>query len=136
MKVYVAGASAERGEVSKYMQLLRDAGITVTLDWVAIIDGEDGGVSNEGLSTERRRELAKADLQGVADADIVWLIVPNNFSAGAWVELGYAFGLGKSVIASGNYERSIFTSHCVVEFRSHDDALAWLIDLDDQEARP
>jgi len=125
MKCYVAGASAERGEVSKYMQLLRDAGIAITLDWIALID-EDGGVSNEGLTSVRRHQLAKADLQGVADADVVWLMVPRNYSAGAWVELGYALGIEKIVVASGNYERSIFTSKCHCEFSSHDDALAWI----------
>jgi nucleoside 2-deoxyribosyltransferase len=134
VKVYVAGASAERSEVSKYMQLLRDAGIEITLDWIAVIDAQ-GGAANEGMTGVQRHKAAKDDLKGVSDADIVWLIVPNNYSAGAWVELGYALGIDKTVIASGNYERSIFTSHCDCEFTLHDDALAWIIDCAKQAAR-
>ena len=89
MKIYVAGASAERALVGHFIDKLRALGCQVTFDWVAPIEA-DGGVCNEGLADVRRLELAQAALDGVHEADIFWLIMPRGHSIGAWVELGAA----------------------------------------------
>ena len=89
MKIYVAGASAERALIGHFINKLRALGCQVTFDWVAPIEA-DGGVCNEGLADVRRLELAQAALDGVHEADVFWLIMPRSHSIGAWVELGAA----------------------------------------------
>jgi nucleoside 2-deoxyribosyltransferase len=99
MRVYVAGASKEPGRVRAAMDAVLAAGAEVTLDWLDAI--EKAGASNEGLDDETRTLAAEADLEGVADADVVWVLAPEAQSAGCWVELGYALALRKLVLVSG-----------------------------------
>jgi nucleoside 2-deoxyribosyltransferase len=108
-KVYVAASSKQMDRASQAMAQLRAAGHEVVHDWPAIIEAR--GVANPLDATQDERwDWAIDDLQGVKRADVLWLLVPNEEGAGAFVELGYALALGKPVIASGVYLRSIFTA--------------------------
>lgn len=137
MKVYVAGASAERADVAKYMQRLRDTGIEVALDWAAEIDA-NGGLSNEGLTEKQRLGAAVADRDAVLCADVLWLMVPRTASVGAWVELGVAIGANVTrdnlseifdnsgadimTVVSGAYDKSIFTALADRVYNDHEAA--------------
>jgi hypothetical protein len=75
------------------------------------------------LTDEARKKYALADLQGVLDAEVVWLLAPNTQSAwGSWWELGAATcaqilrksnafsRVGPAIIVSGpKNKRTIFT---------------------------
>jgi hypothetical protein len=56
--------------------------------------GAFNGVGTGGdsaLTAEKRRAFAFADLRGVLDADVVWLLAADDTNAcGSWVELGVA----------------------------------------------
>ena len=110
MKVYVAGASAERNERAiPAMKALRKMGGVVTYDWT--IDVNQNGVADEFVPEDIRFKCAIKDLNAIRTADYVWLLVPENYSTGAWVELGYALGMNVPVIATGKQaKRSIFTA--------------------------
>lgn len=88
LRVYVAGASKEIDRCRAAMDYVRELGGVIACDWIAEI--ERVGSANEGLTQEQRRESAEADLCGIMGADVFWLLVPENDSKGAWVELGAA----------------------------------------------
>jgi hypothetical protein len=133
MKIYLAGASLERHEISKYIKTLKDVGAAITFDWTAAIEA-DGGKANEGLVWDRRRELAKQALDAVRAADVVWLLLPTTSTIGAWVELGAAFAFrherlskdtsGKPyILVSGvSPDRTIFTSLSDFTYDTHEEA--------------
>jgi hypothetical protein len=100
-KVYVAGAWVEQHTRARvWIAKLRAVGITITCDWTRaegeVIYSSSGKVvtGDSDLDPEDRRKYALADLQGVLDADVVWMMAPDDKgSAGAWVELGAALAL-------------------------------------------
>lgn len=120
LRVYIAASSREMDRARAAMFALRAWGCEITEDWVAAI--EAAGAANEGLSDEDRRRYAGADLRGVADADVFWLLAPETPSAGCWVEMGYALShttWGQSparIIVSGpGRARCIFAALADVE---------------------
>jgi len=75
-----------------------------------------------------RMKYAQEDLQGVRDADILWLLYPTPGlrSVGCFWEAGYADALGLEVIISGpGQESSIFTTRGC-SFSSDEEALSYL----------
>jgi nucleoside 2-deoxyribosyltransferase len=119
-RVYVAGASKEMPRVEAAIAAVRYAGGEITEDWPAAIRA--AGAANEGLTQAQRTEAAVADLRGVETADVVWLMVPEAQTAGAWVEMGYAIALGRRVIVSPVANRCIFGALCE-EYATDEDAM-------------
>lgn len=127
MRLYLCGASAEADTVSSYMARMRAAGHTVTHDWTASVrSARARGVRDDELSIADMCALARGDLLGVLAADVVWLLVPEAQSVGAWVELGYALHCNVQTIVSGNWRRSIFAALATYDFDSHEAAAARL----------
>ena len=124
MRVYVAGASAEKELCAGYMRRLRDEGIGVTFDWTG------GTVGDDALLTPRERAVAAAnDLEGVRNADWFWLIVPakENPSRGCWFESGVAHGMDVPMIASGDVSCSIFLSAFILR-ETHEEGFEFLVE--------
>lgn len=110
MKVYVAASSGQLDRATAAMNALEERGHTVTHDWVTEVRlvGEANPLDASQLEQLR---WARADLAGVLDADIFWLLMPSSGGFGAAVELGYAIAKGIPIIVSGGVpSRSIFTS--------------------------
>lgn len=95
--VYVAGASAEIERAEHMIATLRALGVVVTHDWPARMRamGPEHLLTRPVLADELRACLA-----GVRRADVLLLLEPTRPSVGAWVELGYAAGLGTVEIVS------------------------------------
>lgn len=141
-KVYLAGAYTERAEISRYIALVRNAGMEITFDWPVYVAGV--GKADSDLTHEEAQQAAELDLKGVADADVFWLLIPKSNSKGSWVELGYALGLARMraelpregwpcprIIVSGARAASIFTNaKGIFAFNNHDDALVALCRVD------
>jgi nucleoside 2-deoxyribosyltransferase len=127
MRIYVAGASAEAEGNRAAIQKCRAMGYDCTHDWTrSVFKHRALGQSDAMLSQAERHGYAAGDLAGVRQADIFWLRVPKNGSTGAWIELGYALGLGKEILVSGDHLRSIFSALATVTRPTHDEALEWL----------
>lgn len=100
MKIYVSAASAELERAERFIAAARVAGLVVTEDWTVPfrrhLDGEPVDAS----------QVAADDLNGVFAADVLVVLIPKGeaTSRGLWVELGFAFAEGKSVIAVGDPE--------------------------------
>lgn len=144
-RIYVAGASAEIGLIIEVTRSLREAGWTITYDWTEAVSAF--GSAGEELTNEAKESFARKDLMGVAEADVFWMLAPQNRSVGAWIELGSALtwramraalldaGVDLQincvpsdpvvVVVSGATD-SIFALLADKRFATHDEALAWL----------
>lgn len=100
MRVYVSGSSLELRRAREAMRLVSEAGHDLVLDWTRDIAAV-GCAQGYRLSRARRREIAGRDLVAVDRCDLLWLLIPQYSSAGAWVEFGRAHAAGKRLIASG-----------------------------------
>lgn len=131
MKVYLSGASKELNRCCLWRDNLIKEGIDITVDWMKEI--EKNGFGDEFIPGKRRAQFAKNDINGVLDADVFWLLVPNNQSLGAWVELGAALSKsiiigGIDIITSGPW-RSIFMDLADMKFVTDDDAFNYILSL-------
>lgn len=108
-RVYVAGASSERNERAKpVIVALREMGFRITHDWTVAVDMHGANNEAKSLTKEQLAYCAYEDLVGVRMADILVLLAPQNFSTGAWVELGIALERGMEVFVSGSCDKCIF----------------------------
>jgi hypothetical protein len=148
MKVYVATAFVEKLTAKYWMNRLREIGVTITHDWTTAEQPARGELE---LPIDEQRQHARADVQGVIDADVVWVLAPAQGGTGCWFEMGVAHGLARyrgmmrpdnrvsptgvgPVIVSGP-RRTIFTS-LFMHFDTHKDAFDAIAAFQDAEANP
>ncbi len=133
VSVYLAGSGdpAESVRVGYECRLINTShNLTLAHDWAATIKKYG---RNPKESKDQRRAWARGDLQAVADADVFWLLLPENPSVGAWVEFGavLAFNMESSrsdqvtIIVSGDND-SIFAELATHRFRTDEAAFYWL----------
>lgn len=128
MKIYVAGASKEIEKIEGFIERLRMAGHTITFDWTVAVRQVGDASPDDG---DIRKASARADLDGVENCHIFWLVKPSveSTSTGAWVELGFALSFpGKTTIASGDNRKCIFADLVDREFDEHEEALRFLLE--------
>lgn len=95
MKFYVASGMKNCKLVNYYAKVLKENGWEQTHDWVANV--------RDDASIEDITEYAKLESQGVANADVVILLLPAG--RGAHIELGMAMALNKKIfLCSGTEE--------------------------------
>jgi hypothetical protein len=123
--IYVAGASREVVLVEEYLVGLRACGYHVTYDWCAALR-KDGPANPRGGPLSFVRDRSEALLEGVRRADVLWMLVPGEASAGAWVEVGAALALQVPVVVSGDWEVTVFSGKADRRFETHDAAFDWL----------
>jgi len=130
MRVYVAGGSAEVELVARYVAALRAAGVEVTYDWTPdFLEGRQRPGAPQ--PAEQRAAHARADLDGIARADLVWWILPAARSEGSAFEAGVAHALGKRLVVSGARAAHgrVFPELAAERWDSHDAALAAIVSL-------
>lgn len=137
LAVYVAGSSRRYDDVKEFMrqvETLED--VRITHDWTqSVAAAARGGRPDHYLTDAQRCRFAQNDLLGVAQADVVVVLVRGP-GIGMWVELGYALGVAErvgkmrapEVIVVGGDRLTIFTAPGVVsrEVESELEALAML----------
>lgn len=129
MRLYIAGASAERGLICSWMAVARRDGIEITHDWVAQMAAV--GVSDPEVVWADRRKYTTFMIDAIVNEHF-WLLVPKSLvthTIGAWVELGVALLAAKKTYVSGDLDRCLFiagagASNC---FRNHEDAYARIL---------
>lgn len=135
MRIYIAGSSREIERAERAIKAVRELGHTITVDWPAAMRAEAAnGKGDHALTPEEQKRYAEADLDGVAGADLVWLLIPDreNPSVGAWFEAGYALAIARyhepstAIVASGVVGGYIFAR--VLDRLFEDDAavITWL----------
>jgi hypothetical protein len=113
-RYYLAASSHEMDRAERIMQALDAAGFVCTHNWISgVRDAFARGIAEAKLDDAHALEAARADLAGVAAADVLVFLCPTHAAKGAWFEAGFANALGiPIVIAHDSYERrnqSIFT---------------------------
>ena len=101
-----------------------------------------GSGGDAQLTDADRRKYAQADLDGVLQADIVWLLAANDKGAcGSWVELGGSLvakqlragtleqGRPVTVVSGPKWKRTIFTELADYHFDTDEAALAHVLSL-------
>jgi hypothetical protein len=129
VRVYIAGGSSERLTVCRpLIERAIEFGVDVTADWTRDPGWDLGRMPH----AEEFRESAERDLDAIRRADVVWLVVPAQKSEGAAAEIGFALGLGKRLVVSGEIgARNIFAL-CASPgdtFDRHENALAHVVEL-------
>lgn len=89
MKYYIATSLSNKRSHHLVRDGLNQLGYAITHDWT--LHENSTFTSKEQLS-----EFAMNDLNGVASADVVIVLLPGG--GGSHVEMGYALGLGKKVL--------------------------------------
>lgn len=107
MKVYVAGASSEMERAETWMRKLRGVGIIVTSTWPEVIRSV-GKANPRDATIAECKEWVMKDLGEIDAADVLWLLLPDLSTIGAWIELGFAHARNKMIVTSGLH-RPIFT---------------------------
>lgn len=132
-RVFVSGASHERIDiVQPWMVRLRECGFEITHDWTG-----EGYDPSRPFGLEDRQMCATLDLRGVASADVVWGIIPEERGNGGQdSELGYAYGLNVPIVLSGTrVGRNIFHLKMQPRFEKHEDAFKFLLADDLENAK-
>jgi nucleoside 2-deoxyribosyltransferase len=134
-KVYIAGSSYETERAERATAALLERGVHVTATWPRVVRTV-GSPNPRGATVSDRFRWSVDDLAQVRDADLLWFLVPpiapaEAHTRGGWVEVGYALGLGKLVIFSGDTKQSIF---CALGYEVIDDtdALRVIADIASQ----
>src|SRR5688572_24206659 len=96
VKIYVATSFKCQKEFHEFREKLEANGHTISHDWTK----EDASKVPEDERPAYLDRCARADLKGVYDADVVVLLAKPKM-AGAFVELGYALGVGKPILVVG-----------------------------------
>lgn len=108
MKVYIAGASKEIERAERWARRLTEADIQVTSTWMANIR-KVGQANPADATIEQYKQWAINQCLGeVNHSDVLWLLLPEAETIGAYVELGFGFARDKLIVASGKH-RPIFT---------------------------
>lgn len=125
LKVYVAASSRELERVDRALAgLSKIPNVEVTYRWIDDMREQMAkGRTDKDLTREEALEVGDACLQGVYDADLVWLLYPNEPTRGAWVELGYARAL---------FDQNLI-GRIVVSYEGRTSAGACPLVLDDDE---
>lgn len=87
MKFYIGSGMKNWELVNNYAKLLKENGWEQTHDWVKNI--------SDDISRDDMIKYASLESQGVADADVVIMLLPGG--RGAHIELGMAMALNKKI---------------------------------------
>jgi hypothetical protein len=132
--IYVAGASSEMATCQFWMRKLENAGLTITHDWCAAIEKVGSANPAEATLVELLK-YAELDRDGILNADVFWLLVPDGHSTGSWTELGLALYSRTvfqrpRIIVSGNWRRNIFCALADRRLDTHENAFEWIHTFD------
>ncbi len=123
MKIYVAASSKELERAKAAMAAVEALGHTISHDWVKCVE-EEGEANPVSATHTQRANWAEDDLAGVQEADVLWLLMPEDAGFGAGVEFGYALSKPwKRIVVSGAFERSIFPALANACYTDDDAAL-------------
>lgn len=93
MKIYVASSLRNKENASALIEMCKRAGCTITYDWT-------GHGQIDAKETDKIAAVARGELQGVLDCDVLLLLLPGRL--GSHVELGAALAMKKIVFIIGH----------------------------------
>lgn len=136
LNVYIAGASSEAVRAQHWIDRCKEEGLRITYDWTVPV--LEHGTMGEELTQARKRFYARADLRGIEEAEVFWLLSPSPglTTIGAWIEMGYAMAAFRHlptrgvVVSPPVSDRTIFAElQKVIELDSDELAFEHLLRL-------
>jgi nucleoside 2-deoxyribosyltransferase len=122
VKIYVAGPFGMKDYIGAFMRRLEHAGHEITHDWTTSEDALQNQ-SGEALPSRIQRHYADLDLEGVRQANLLWLLLQPHYGAGCFVEFGYALALkDKPLVYISGPVRTIFETLANRRYQTHEDA--------------
>lgn len=108
-RVYVAASAMEIDRAKRAVKSLADGGVDALASWIGNV-GADGASNPRDATKRDRYRWSAASLTEASTADVVLMLVPPPELAtrGAWFELGFAFGIAKMLVFSGDTKQSVF----------------------------
>ncbi len=103
MKFYIGSGMKNWELVNNYAKLLKENGWEQTHDWVKNI--------SDDTSRDDMIKYASLESQGVADADVVIMLLPGG--RGAHIELGMAMALNKKIFLCSTTEEEFSPENTV-----------------------
>lgn len=103
MKFYIGSGMKNWELVNNYAKLLKENGWEQTHDWVKNI--------SDDISRDDMIKYASLESQGVADADVVIMLLPGG--RGAHIELGMAMALNKKIFLCSTTEEEFSIENTV-----------------------
>lgn len=107
-KIYLAAKFARQDEMKKVREILSEAGFEVTSRWLDEITMDAKTVTPGDFKAELNEHVALVDLVDIRRADaFLTFTEPNgsqNKGGGRHWEMGYAYAMGKRIIAIGEKE--------------------------------
>jgi hypothetical protein len=135
LPIYIAGGSSEIELCRRMIDIVDSShGGRITYDWTR----DPGWTLGRPLTMAERAETAARDLAAVAEARLFWLMLPQEKTEGAHVELGTALTLrallpmlgrqGPEIVVSGPIlDSRLFPARADHIFADHDEALAYVV---------
>ncbi len=103
MKFYIGSGMKNCELVNDYAKVLNDNGWEQTYNWVKNI--------SDDISRDNMIKYASLESQGVADADVVIMLLPGG--RGAHIELGMALALNKKIFLCSTTEEEFSIENTV-----------------------
>lgn len=129
LPIYIAGGSTEIELCRGMIDAVTSHGGRITYDWTR----DPGWRLGRPLTMQERAECAARDLAAVAEARLFWLMLPQEKTEGAHVELGAALtlrALGRpiEIVVSGPMlDSRLFPARADHIFAEHGAALAYVV---------
>lgn len=126
LSVYVATASAEWRVAREWTDRLLRAGVAIPNDWTKNVERRAlKGTRDLDLPVEDQLGFVRLAVKAIQQVDVFWFLAPERESFGCWVELGYAMGHFRNIVASGPYKSS-FQLIADRSSRTHEEAFEWI----------
>lgn len=100
MKVYVAGKWTEIEVIHRVQEKLQEQGHTITHDWTRVEGMKDQLTFTPEQELEYDTRCAILDVNGVKDADLLFVVMTDKEYAyrGTFTEVGCGLGLSKQIV--------------------------------------
>ncbi len=118
-KIYIGSSFHFVDECKEISRSLKhEFGVETTRLWwdnhVVLGIKHDQTTFSEFLANSQTRALAECDFQAINESDLVIIYTEDKYKlTGALIELGYALGIGKTVILYGDFKKSAMFARCL-----------------------
>lgn len=127
VRVYIAASSSEVGRAEHWAAKLEASGrVMVVSNWIPNVKTFGGNPADSTL--DQQYEWAEDCRVGVENSDVIWVLMPQQSSMGAFWEFGfgYAYQLATAV-SGGNQKASVFTSLAKYRFDTDEEAFDFIV---------
>ncbi len=121
MKIYIASKFKYVDSIKKQVKFLELAGHEIVCKWWEDTRAKDlinSFSTNEWYNHDTIKEIAERDFKAIRECDALYLYSPDTSKeecfSGAYIELGYALALRKTIFIQANVGYCALLKDCVI----------------------